>query len=92
MDYNACGSTKVDNNGADAVRSTTSLMMLIVELMSGYTVTLVDRRRSMVDARVDFYFPGLGTRPVPENKNVTFLCGCDIVGLGFAVSVEMVRF
>ena len=46
--------------------------MLIVELMSGYAVTLVDRRRCVVDARVDFYFLGLGNRPVPENKNVTF--------------------
>ena len=67
MDYNACGITKIDNNGADAVRSTTSLMMLIVELMSGYTVTLVGRQRCIVDARVHFYFP------VRENKNVTFL-------------------
>ena len=29
---------------------------------------------------------------MPENKNVTlFVCGCDVVGLCFVVSVELVR-
>ena len=49
--------------------------MLIVELLYGYTETLVGRQRCIVDARAQFYFPGLELRPVPENKNVTFLIG-----------------
>ena len=33
--------------------------MLIVELLYGYTETLVGRQRCIVDARAQFYFPGL---------------------------------